>query len=101
MLFKWKKNLELAFRYYKLAADQGNDSDAQYNLACCYEDGEGTEKNISEAIKYYSLSKNQGNDDAIKKLKKINQKYLEIQQIFIQNQSRTKEQIKNLIDIPF
>lgn len=53
-------NVEKAFAYYKLAADQGH-SKAQMYTGYCYESGEGVEKNIKLCIKYYKMAAAQGN----------------------------------------
>jgi TPR repeat protein len=44
-------------------AKSGN-SEAQYELGCCYESGEGVDSNIEEAAKWFILSANNGNVDA-------------------------------------
>ena len=64
----YQKNLEEAFKYYKLSADQGN-SYALYSLGNMYENGYGIEKNLEEAFKYYNLSAEKGNDGAKKNKK--------------------------------
>lgn len=65
-----KKNPELAFKYYKLSAEQENVY-GQYGLGYCYENGFGTEKDINLAVKYYSLSANQESKLAIDALKRL------------------------------
>jgi TPR repeat protein len=45
-------NLDEAFRYFKMAADLGHVI-AQYDLACCYLHGKGTEVSLSEAIYWH------------------------------------------------
>ena len=46
-----------AFELYTLSANQGN-ADAQYNLAICYENGDGVEKDMTKAFELYTLSAN-------------------------------------------
>ena len=58
-----EKDENLAFYWYKKAAEQGN-AIAQYNLGLCYKKGEGVEKNIDEAIKWFSKCAEQGDEDA-------------------------------------
>ena len=41
-----------AVKYYLLSADQG-DKDAQFNLAICFEKGEGVDINLKMAVNYY------------------------------------------------
>lgn len=52
-----------AVQYFQEASDQGN-AHAQWNLANCYENGDGVSKNMSTALYYYQLSANQGNPRA-------------------------------------
>ena len=54
-----KKDYKMAFKYYKLSADQGN-SYGQKNLGDMYYTGEGTERDLKMAFKYYKLSADQG-----------------------------------------
>ena len=35
---------------------EGGDATAQYNLAVCYERGNGTEKNVGEAMRWYEAA---------------------------------------------
>jgi TPR repeat protein len=44
-----------AFKSYYTAAQNG-DADAQYMLACCYEQGTGTSINLEEALKWYCFA---------------------------------------------
>ena len=52
-----------AIEFYTLSANKGN-SYAQFNLAICYENGDGVEKDMTKAIEFYTLSANQGNSRA-------------------------------------
>lgn len=45
-------NLNAAFKNFKIAADMGL-KEAMYDLACCYESGEGTSVDFNQAQKYY------------------------------------------------
>jgi TPR repeat protein len=65
-----EQNYEEAVKWYRLAAEQGN-VDAQYNLGCSYEDGEGVEQNHEEAIKWYRLAAEQGEEDAKEALARL------------------------------
>ena len=44
---------------------------AQYNLGCCYYNGEGIGKNYTEAVKLFKLAAKQGNVNAKSILNKI------------------------------
>ena len=57
------RDFSKAVKWYKLAADQG-DTLAQYNLGCCYLDGNGIAENKTEAAKWFFESATQGNVDA-------------------------------------
>ncbi|MBO5122781.1 MAG: sel1 repeat family protein, partial [Oscillospiraceae bacterium] len=52
-----------AVQHFRTAAEQGNRF-AQYNLALCYEQGEGVEKNQSEAVRWYRAAAEQGDAKA-------------------------------------
>ncbi|KAK3824695.1 MAG: hypothetical protein J3Q66DRAFT_325838 [Benniella sp.] len=54
-----QKDKEIAFNYFKIAADLG-DADSQNETAQCFLDGIGTEKNAFEAARYYRLAVAQG-----------------------------------------
>jgi len=54
------QNIEKVFEYYLTSADQGN-SQAQYNVGLCYENGDGIPRNIRKALEYYEKSADQGN----------------------------------------
>ena len=45
------------------AAEQG-DANAQRELGCCYENGEGVPKNMAEAVKWYRKAAEQGDSQA-------------------------------------
>jgi len=49
-----------AIEWYNKSVDQGN-SNAQFNLAVCYEHGVGVEKNLQKAFELYTKSAEQGN----------------------------------------
>ena len=62
-----------AFELYNEAAEQG-DEDALYNLACCYENGQGCDKNVEKAIELYKeVVENDGEcrSDALADLKRL------------------------------
>jgi hypothetical protein len=58
-----KQDLEVAARWYNLAARQGN-PEGEFYLARCYSRGDGVPKNYVEAAKWYRLAALQGNPDA-------------------------------------
>lgn len=62
-----KINLYEAFRYYKLAAEQG-DKDAQNNLANCFQRGIGCEINLKNAFTNFEFSAKQGLSNALYQL---------------------------------
>ena len=59
-----KKDYGEAFKYYKLAAEQGN-LDAQWQLGECYANGEGVEESYTETEKWYRKAAESGDVDAI------------------------------------
>ena len=58
-----KEDYEQAVKYFKRAAELGHAS-AQFNLGCCYDEGEGVTQNYYEAVKWYRKAAEQGNADA-------------------------------------
>ncbi len=54
------KNYAEAVKWFRKAAEQG-DADAQFNLAVCYENGEGVRQDFAEAVKWYCKAAEQGN----------------------------------------
>lgn len=56
------QNEKEAFRWYKLAAEQGH-ATAQRNLGYCYYRGEGVPKDKKEAAKWWRLAAEQGDED--------------------------------------
>ncbi len=52
-----------SFRWYRLAADQG-DAEAQFNLGVIYATGRGAPQDDAEAFRWYRLSANQGDTRA-------------------------------------
>ena len=52
-----------AVKWYRQAAEQG-DSEAQFNLGLCYENGEGVPKDLAEAVKWYRKAAEQNDADA-------------------------------------
>nr|WP_275421426.1 tetratricopeptide repeat protein [Snodgrassella gandavensis] len=49
-----------AYKYYKLAAEQGN-IDAQFSLGCMYRSGKGVMLDLAKAVYYYQQAAVQGN----------------------------------------
>jgi hypothetical protein len=64
------KDYVKAFKYYKLAADQGHIK-AQNKLGEFYENGYGITKDYCKALEYYKLASDQGDEYAECNLKKI------------------------------
>ena len=59
-----------AVKWYRLSAEQG-DAVAQYNLALCYENGDGVSKDIVEARRCYQKAAEQGDEGAKEALKRL------------------------------
>jgi TPR repeat protein len=59
------QNYEEAFKWYSLAAKQGN-AWAQNNLGVMHQNGQAVQRNVVEAYKWYCLSAAQGNTNAIR-----------------------------------
>ncbi len=53
------RNLLKAFRYFKLAGDEGH-VESQFSIAKCYKNGQGVERNLDEAFRYFKLAADQG-----------------------------------------
>ena len=64
------ENEELAFEWYKKAADQGY-AFVQHSVAQCYEYGTGVKQDKDEALKYYRLAAETGNPSSQMALGKI------------------------------
>ena len=58
-----EKNYEEAVKWYKKAAEKGDDW-AMRKLGWCYENGEGVEKNYEEAVKWYKKAAELSDTDA-------------------------------------
>ena len=56
-----------AVQWYRKAALQGH-AKAQFNLALCYENGQGVKQDYAEAGKLYQMAAQQGNVNAIRNL---------------------------------
>ena len=61
---------EEAFRYYALAADQGH-TDGEYNLGCCYRDGDGAEVDLGKSRYWFERAAAKGDEDAIESLAEL------------------------------
>jgi len=55
---------ELAFKYYKIAADKGLHR-AQFNLGLLYDEGVGTPVDVEKSMHYFQLAVNQGYINAL------------------------------------
>lgn len=64
------KNEKLAIKYYKEAAELGNEI-AQYNLGQCYLYGQGCKEDIAKAIYWFTQSAQQYYDNAMIKLSEL------------------------------
>jgi hypothetical protein len=51
-----KKNLELAFRFYRMAAAEKKSAQALFKVGICYHKGKGVELDDYEAKKYFKLA---------------------------------------------
>ncbi len=58
-----QQNKQEAFKWFKLAAEQGH-AQAQYNTAYAYDYGEGITKDKQEAHKWYNKAAQQGHTKA-------------------------------------
>ena len=65
-----EKQHEESFRYFALAADQGF-ADGEYNLGCCYLNGEGTEVDLGKARYWFERAAAKGDEVAIRNLARI------------------------------
>jgi TPR repeat protein len=65
-----KKDLKIAFEWYKKSAENGFPS-GQNNLGNCYFTGEGIEKNLISARFWFEKAAEQGNSIAINNLKTL------------------------------
>jgi hypothetical protein len=70
-----------AAKWWRKAAEQNN-TEAQYSLACCYEQGQGVPPDVVEAYKFYKLAAGQ---------KKITSLTLE------QNRKAAAENLKQIV----
>ena len=58
-------------RCYRKAAEQG-DSQAMYNLGCCYRDGNGVPRDTAEAAYWFFRAAKQGNHNAREECRGLN-----------------------------
>lgn len=65
-----KPDYNLAFKYYKIAADNG-DRDAQREVGNCYEFGLGIEENQFRAVEWYKKAAIQGDGEAARALSRL------------------------------
>jgi TPR repeat protein len=68
--YRYKNEYKEAFAWAKKSADK-NDKIGQYNLAYCYENGQGTEKDETEAFVWYKKSAAQKYEPAVEKVEAI------------------------------
>ena len=59
-----KQNSKEAVNSFRLAAEQGDAADGQYNLGTMYDSGQGVKLDYKEAAKWYQLAAEQGVADA-------------------------------------
>ena len=67
------KHEQKAFEWFLESANQGN-SQGQYNLGCCYENGLGTERDIKNAIRWYEIALGNGYEGARSRLIRLRQR---------------------------
>ena len=64
-------NFKNAYQWFRKASEQAqgqstfNKSDSMYNLACCFQAGEGVEKNLDVALKWFKRAAEAGSTDAM------------------------------------
>ena len=78
-----------AAKWYRKAAEQNN-ADAQYNLAICYERGDGGAEDWVEAYKWLLLAARQGHEAPKEHMTFLESKLLTPEQI-AQGQKRARE----------
>ena len=59
----FKQNKKEAVKWYRKAAEQ-NEVNAQFNLGCCYADGEGVQQDKLKAAKWFYNAAKQGDKSA-------------------------------------
>lgn len=70
-VYKTEKSLKNAFNYFKLAADKNvggvysSSTLAKYNLALCFDKGQGVSQSDAEAYHYYKMAADRGYPEAI------------------------------------
>jgi len=64
------QDFSIAVKWWRKAGEHGN-ADAQYNLAGCFEKGEGVMRNFVEAYKWAKRAAAQGNQAAQKKSEEL------------------------------
>lgn len=67
-----KENPSEKIEYYRKSAEQEY-SWGEYNLAVCYEDGDGVEQNLDAAVRFYNLAAENGNSYALNNLGRLYQ----------------------------
>ena len=70
-------NYNKAFEYYMLAAEEGNDAEAQYNLGALYANGQGTEKNLLLAAYRFNQASGSNFHDAHTKMLQVTFMYFD------------------------
>ena len=65
-----QENYTEAAKWYRKAAEQGDDA-AQYYLGVCYANGQGVAQGYVEAVKWFRKAAEQGDADAIEALEKL------------------------------
>jgi TPR repeat protein len=66
---------EQAFQYYEMATEEGDDAEAQYNLAVLYANGLGTEKNRLLAAYWFSKARDKNFHDAQERMTQLSVLY--------------------------
>eukprot|EP01084_Bolivina_argentea_P309187 534786_1 len=67
ILNKTVSSPQKAFKYYKIAADYGNNI-AEHKIGYFFEEGIGTKKNITKAMQWYKISASRNNADSCNNL---------------------------------
>lgn len=79
-----RKDLNLAFKWFSLAADLGHQN-AQNNLALMFANGEGVKKDLAKAYMWFTVSASSGSEEAKRNIERIKNKLSEAQLLEAQN----------------
>lgn len=86
-----EQNFSEAYKWYLLAAEQGN-PEAQFSLGVMFQNGEGVPKNFETAIRWFLKASDNGNKDAKKALENINRRDSKISRAIPEPKQQQKPQ---------